>query len=104
MLPTAESGQKLPFPRCSARHDWNASGLRRRRIYMPAGRIYMPAGISILLLDRLQNPMLAALDFKNELAHECLVVLLAQHLVALRQVQPCRPKRFPVGMVEEPWR
>src|SRR6266446_2839096 len=40
----------------------------------------------LLLLDRLHDPMLAALDLEEELAHERLVILLAEHLVALREV------------------
>src|SRR5262249_58559540 len=40
----------------------------------------------LLLVDRLHDAMLAALDLEDELAHERLVVLLAEHLVALREV------------------
>src|SRR5579883_1515806 len=40
----------------------------------------------LLLRDRLHDPMPAAPDLEDELAHERLMILLAEHLVALRKV------------------
>ena len=40
----------------------------------------------LFLRDHFEDPVLAVLDVENELAQERLVILLAQHLVALREV------------------
>src|SRR5262249_56052435 len=42
----------------------------------------------LVLIDHLHNPRFAVFDLEDELAQKCLVVLLAQRLVALPELLP----------------